>query len=69
METDWPNGQTRQSESIIVAPPIFCGGGIYNNKRAQRALGRSPEEKVKGHSRAIYREPKNVVHQILVEDL
>ena len=26
------------------------------NKRAQRALGRSPEEKVKGHSGAIYRE-------------
>ena len=28
-----------------------------NNKRAQRALGRSPEEKVKGHSEAIYRGP------------
>ena len=28
-----------------------------NNKRAQRALGRSPEEKVKGHSGAIYRGP------------
>jgi len=27
------------------------------NKRAQRALGRSPEEKVKGHSWAIYRGP------------
>ena len=27
------------------------------NKRAQRALGRSPEEKVKGHSKAIYRGP------------
>jgi len=27
------------------------------NKRAQRALGRSPEEKVKGHSEAIYRGP------------
>jgi len=26
-------------------------------KRAQRALGRSPEEKVKGHSEAIYRGP------------
>ena len=25
------------------------------NKRAQSALGRSPEEKVKGHSGAIYR--------------
>jgi len=29
----------------------------YDNKRAQRALGRSPEEKVKGHSGAIYRGP------------
>ena len=29
----------------------------YKNKRVQRALGRSPEEKVKGHSGAIYREP------------
>jgi len=28
-----------------------------SNKRAQRALGRSPEEKVKGHSGAIYRGP------------
>jgi len=28
-----------------------------NNKRAQRALGRSPEETVKGHSGATYREP------------
>jgi len=30
---------------------------ILLNKRAQRALGRSPEEKVKGHSEAIYRGP------------
>ena len=29
----------------------------FINKRAQRALGRSPEEKVKGHSGAIYRGP------------
>jgi len=28
------------------------------NKRAQRALGHSPEEKVKGHSRANNREPQ-----------
>ena len=39
-----------------------CGeivGLIYsNNKRAQRALGRSPEEKVKGNSGANYREPQ-----------
>jgi len=27
------------------------------NKRAQRTLGSSPEEKVKGHSGAIYRGP------------
>ena len=27
------------------------------NKRAHRALGRSPEEKVKDHSEAIYRVP------------
>jgi len=33
--------------------------GIYaiRNKRAQRALGRSPEEKVKGQGEAIYRGP------------
>jgi len=34
------------------------------NKQAQRALGRSPEEKVKGDSIAIYRGPL-----MLVEDL
>ena len=28
------------------------------NKRAERALGRSPEEKVKGHSGANNREPQ-----------
>jgi len=28
------------------------------NKRAQRALGRSPEEKVKGHSEFNNREPQ-----------
>jgi len=28
------------------------------NKRAQRALGRSPEEKVKGHSGSYNREPQ-----------
>jgi len=31
---------------------------VIFNKRAQRALGRSPEEKVKGHSRANNREPQ-----------
>jgi len=31
---------------------------IIKNKSAQRALGRSPEEKVKGHSGANSREPQ-----------
>jgi len=31
---------------------------MYMNKRAQRALDRLPEEKVKGQSGAIYREPQ-----------
>ena len=31
---------------------------INLNKRAQRALGRSPEEKVKGNSGANYTEPQ-----------
>jgi len=31
---------------------------INYNKRAQRALGRSPEEKVKGHSGANNRDPQ-----------
>jgi len=29
-----------------------------HNKRAQRALGRSPEKKIKGHSGANNREPQ-----------
>jgi len=32
-------------------------GHTFLKKRAQRALGHSPEEKVKGHSGAIYRGP------------
>ena len=36
------------------------------NKRAQKALGYSPEEKVKGQGEAIYRGP--LINQILVED-
>jgi len=36
----------------------FSFFGIAHNKRAQRALGRSPEEKVKGHSVANNREPQ-----------
>jgi len=31
--------------------------GQISNKRAQRALGRSPEDKIKGYSGAIYRGP------------
>jgi len=31
---------------------------LIPNKRAQRALGRSPEKKVKGHSGANNREPQ-----------
>jgi len=35
-----------------------CTHGVnVSNKRAQRALGRSPEEKVKGQGEAIYRGP------------
>jgi len=30
---------------------------VFQNKRAQMALGRSPEEKVKGQGEAIYRGP------------
>jgi len=38
---------------------FFTYNKIYNiNKRAQRALGRSPEENVKGHSGFNNREPQ-----------
>jgi len=36
----------------------FRGEDVYVNKRAQRALGRSPEEKVIGHSVDNNREPQ-----------
>jgi len=39
------------------------------NKRAQRALGRSPEENVKGHSGANNREARDIIWTTLVEDL
>jgi len=48
----------------IMAPschsvvPVTVATINNTNKRAQRALGRSPEEKVKGHSVANNREPK-----------
>jgi len=37
--------------------PLLFFKSIFKYKRAQRALGRSPEKKVKGHSGAIYRGP------------
>jgi len=37
---------------------LFLNKGTnLKTKRAQKALGRSPEEKVKGHSGEIYRVP------------
>jgi len=44
-----------------VAFSVYIGitmiSAIIKNKRAQRALGRSPEEKIKGHSGKNNREP------------
>jgi len=37
------------------------------NKRAQRALGRSPEEKVKGHSGANNREPQGLLMMLYIK--
>jgi len=43
---------------FIILYTLYLDQTLQENKRAQfRALGRSPEEKVKGHSGAIYREP------------
>ena len=42
---------------ICFLQKVFCFKP-ERNKRAQRALGRSPEEKVKGHSVANNREPQ-----------
>ena len=39
-------------------PPKNALQQFTENKRAQRALGRSPDEKVKGHSGANNREPQ-----------
>ena len=39
--------------SIVKTNGLYCS----ENKRAQRALGRSPKEKVKGQGKAIYRGP------------
>jgi len=41
---------------------------FYINKRAHRALGRSPEEKVKGQVEAIYWGPLMLSTKQLVED-
>jgi len=51
-------GQTdNEAKSNMTHQFIGGGGRRKKNKRAQRALGRSPEEKVKGHSGATYRGP------------
>jgi len=39
------------------------------NKRAQRALGRSPEEKVKGKKSQWSHLQSHIVHEILIEHL
>jgi len=44
------------SNIIYLFPQAFFI--LFLNKRAQRALGRSPEEKVKGHSGANNKEPQ-----------
>ena len=48
---DLINTQRNNMHTLSLRP-------ISNNKRAQRALGRSPEEMVKGHSGANNREPQ-----------
>ena len=44
--------------SLTNMTPTSFSTSATLNKRAQRALGRSPEEKVKGHSGANNREPQ-----------
>jgi len=44
-------------ETSIIKKPTEKNPGIFVNKRAYRALGRSPEENVKGQGEAIYRGP------------
>ena len=48
------SSNTLSDQSLLV----HVHNRLYRNKRAQRALGRSPEEKVKGHSGANNREPQ-----------
>jgi len=47
--------ELNQIKRELISHLITC---LINNKRAQRALGRSPEEKIKGHSGANNREPQ-----------
>jgi len=42
---------------ILTLSYIYIYNNTSVNKRAQRALDRSPEEKVKGQVKAIYRGP------------
>jgi len=49
---------TRRFFLNIAKNHKFLKSAKTKNKRAQRALGRSPEEKVKGHSGANNREPQ-----------
>jgi len=44
-------------EGMLKQLSFRCSKNKKINKRAQRAMGRSPEEKVKGHSGANNREP------------
>jgi len=46
------------AEICLINPSNLMYYCLNGNKRAQRALGRSPEEKVKGHSGANNREPQ-----------
>jgi len=46
---------------VLIA---FWDHSFLKNKRAQRALGRSPEEKIKSHSEAIYKGPLMLSHLI-----
>jgi len=52
----WSNSFGNPFLKLKRCPKIITCDTI-NNKRAQRALGRSPEEKVKGQGEAIYRGP------------
>ena len=48
----------RQSHLLTKEGNVLWYMNADVNKRAQRALGRSPEEKVKGHSGANNRDPQ-----------